>query len=69
MNAIADFSADDSLSRLDALEELSRRLLDRARAAGATQAEVSCSEDRGLNVNVRMGAVETVESTRDRSMA
>lgn len=68
MNAIADFSADDSLARLDALESLSRRLLDRARASGATQAEVSCSEDRGLNVNVRMGAVETVESTRDRSI-
>ena len=68
MNAIADFSADDSLVRLDALESLSRRLLDRARASGATQAEVSCSEDRGLNVNVRMGAVETVESTRDRSI-
>ncbi|MDR6840174.1 metalloprotease PmbA [Pseudoxanthomonas sacheonensis] len=68
MNAIADFSADDSLTRLDALESLSRRLLDRARASGATQAEVSCSEDRGLNVNVRMGAVETVESTRDRSI-
>jgi PmbA protein len=68
LNAIADFSADDSLARLDALEGLSRRLLDRARASGATQAEVSCSEDRGLNVNVRMGAVETVESTRDRSI-
>lgn len=68
MNAIADFSADDSLARLDALEGLSQRLLDRARASGATQAEVSCSEDRGLNVNVRMGAVETVESTRDRSI-
>ena len=68
MNAIADFSADDSLARLDALEGLSRRLLDRARASGASQAEVSCSEDRGLNVNVRMGAVETVESTRDRSI-
>jgi len=68
LNAIADFSADDSLVRLDALESLSRRLLDRARASGATQAEVSCSEDRGLNVNVRMGAVETVESTRDRSI-
>jgi len=68
LNAIADFSADDSLTRLDALESLSRRLLDRARASGASQAEVSCSEDRGLNVNVRMGAVETVESTRDRSI-
>ena len=68
MNAIADFSADDSLARLETLEGLSQRLLDRARASGATQAEVSCSEDRGLNVNVRMGAVETVESTRDRSI-
>ena len=68
MNAIADFSADDSRVRLDALADLSQRLLDRARALGATQAEVSCSEDRGLNVNVRMGAVETVESTRDRGI-
>ncbi|HEY5972971.1 MAG TPA: metalloprotease PmbA [Pseudoxanthomonas sp.] len=68
MNAIADFSAEDSLVRLDALADLSRRLLDRARELGASQAEVSCSEDRGLNVNVRMGAVETVESTRDRGI-
>ncbi|RYZ74546.1 MAG: metalloprotease PmbA [Lysobacteraceae bacterium] len=68
MNALADFSADDSQARLDALEDLSRRLLERARASGATQAEVNCSEDRGLNVNVRMGAVETVESTRDRGV-
>ncbi len=59
---------DDSLSRLDRLAELSQRLLDRARAQGATQAEVSCSEDRGLSVNVRMGAVETVESSRDRGI-
>ena len=68
MNAIADFSADDSLVRVEALAQLSQRLLDRARALGATQAEVSCSEDRGLNVNVRMGEVETVESTRDRGI-
>ena len=68
MNAITDFSADDSLVRLEALADLSGRLLERARALGASQAEVSCSEERGLNVNVRMGAVETVESTRDRSI-
>ena len=68
MNAIADFSADDSLVRVEALAQLSQRPLDRARALGATQAEVSCSEDRGLNVNVRMGEVETVESTRDRGI-
>jgi PmbA protein len=59
---------DDSEARLDRLSDLARDLLARARAQGATQAEVSCDEDRGLNVNVRMGAVESVESTRDRSI-
>jgi len=68
LNAITDFPADDSLVRLEALADLSGRLLERARALGASQAEVSCNEERGLNVNVRMGAVETVESTRDRSI-
>ncbi len=60
---------DDSHERLARLEQMAAQLLERARAAGATQAEVACSEDRGLNVNVRMGEVETVESTRDRSIA
>jgi len=60
---------DDSQARLDQLADISQRLLDRARAAGATQAEVSCSEERGLNISVRMGEVETVESTRDRGIA
>ncbi|MEQ1513639.1 MAG: metalloprotease PmbA [Lysobacteraceae bacterium] len=72
MNAIASppvtSGHDDSQARLDRLSELARDLLARARAQGATQAEVSCDEDRGLNVNVRMGAVESVESTRDRSI-
>lgn len=75
MNAIVSPSAsvtighDDSQARLDRLSDLARDLLARARAEGASQAEVSCSEDRGLNVNARMGAVESVESTRDRSIA
>ena len=60
---------DDSRERLDALAGISRRLLDACRARGATQAEVTCSEDAGLSVNVRMGEVETVESTRDRGIA
>ena len=70
MNAVisSDFS-DDSLPRLEQLAGLSQRLLDAARRRGASQAEVSCSEERGLNVNVRMGEVETVESTRDRGIA
>ncbi|HEV8694927.1 MAG TPA: metalloprotease PmbA [Lysobacter sp.] len=60
---------DDSPARLDRLAEISQRLLQRARARGATQAEVSCSEETGLSVNVRMGEVETVEATRDRGIA
>jgi PmbA protein len=60
---------DDSRERLDMLSGLSGRLLDACRARGASQAEVSCSEEAGLSVSVRMGAVETVESTRDRGIA
>jgi PmbA protein len=61
--------ADDSLQRLEQLADISQRLLERAKALGATQAEVSCSDERGLDVNVRLGEVETVESTRDRGIA
>ena len=64
-----DSGSDDSRSRLERLAGTAQQLLDRCRASGATQAEVSCSEEHGLNVNVRMGAVETVESTRDRGIA
>ena len=60
---------DDSRERLARLEDIAGQLLQRCRDAGASQAEVSCSEDRGLNVNVRMGEVESVESTRDRGIA
>lgn len=62
-------AADDSLQRLEQLADISQQLLARARALGASQAEVSCSEERGLDVNVRLGEVETVESTRDRGIA
>ncbi|MCI4566859.1 metalloprotease PmbA [Lysobacter sp. CFH 32150] len=72
MNELApshDNGTDDSRARLERLAGTAQQLLDRCRARGATQAEVSCSEEHGLNVNVRMGAVETVESTRDRGIA
>jgi PmbA protein len=62
-------AGDHSVARLDHLAGIAQQLLDRCRARGASQAEVSCSEEHGLNVNVRMGAVETVESTRDRGLA
>ncbi len=70
MNVISpEAAADDSLQRLEQLADISQQLLERARALGASQAEVSCSEERGLDVNVRLGEVETVESTRDRGIA
>ena len=70
MNSVAvPVSEDDSQERLQCLESLAGRLLDACRAQGASQAEVSCSEERGLSVGVRMGEVETVESTRDRGIA
>ncbi|CAN5680910.1 metalloprotease PmbA [soil metagenome] len=61
--------ADDSSARQEQLTEVAQRLLVACRARGASQAEVSCSEERGLNVRVRMGSVETVEATRDRGLA
>lgn len=61
--------AEDSPQRQQHLADLAADLLDRARVLGADQAEVACSERRGLSVNVRMGEVDTVQSTRDRSLA
>ncbi len=66
---IATSSTDDSQTRLDRLSGVAQRLLEGCAARGASQAEVSCNEDSGLAVNVRMGEVETVESTRDRGIA
>lgn len=54
---------------LDELANLAADVLARCRSLGATQAEVSLNLDAGLNVNVRMGEVETVEHTRDRGVA
>lgn len=51
------------------LSGLASEVLRLAAAAGASQAEVSISEDTGLSVNVRMGEVETVERTRDRGVS
>ena len=58
----------DHVARLDRLAEVASELLARCRAQGASQAEVSCGEEQGLNVEVRKGEVETVESTRDRGI-
>lgn len=59
-------SKDSSQQELDRLAGLAEDVIRRARAAGASQAEVAASIDTGLSVNVRLGEVETVEHTRDR---
>ncbi|WIG55893.1 MAG: TldE protein, part of TldE/TldD proteolytic complex [Rhodanobacteraceae bacterium] len=59
-------TADDSVAELERLADLADDVVRRARAAGASQAEVSASVSTGLSVNVRMGEVETVERNRDR---
>ncbi|WP_126536957.1 metalloprotease PmbA [Aerosticca soli] len=63
---MAETAPDASLADLDRLAELAEDVIRRARAAGASQAEVAASIDTGLSVNVRLGEVETVEHTRDR---
>ena len=60
---------DDSPQRIEALTALAERVLDLCKRSGASQAEVDCSESRGLSTSVRMGTVETVESTRDRGVS
>jgi PmbA protein len=55
-------------SRLQRLSELATDVLARCRRRGASQAELGINEDQGLNVNVRMGEVETIEYTRDRGL-
>ncbi len=54
---------------LDRLAELSALAVAEARRLGASQAEASANDERGLNVNVRLGEVESVERTRDRGIA
>ena len=46
------------------LEALVARVLDEAKAQGATAAEAGVSAGRGLSLTVRLGEVETVEFTR-----
>lgn len=61
-----DLSADAESARL---ADLAADVLDRCRTGGATEAEVGLSIDTGLEVNVRMGEVETIAHTRDRGLS
>ena len=61
-------AATDLASTRPELETLVARILEEARARGATQAEAGVSVDAGLSVNVRLGEVETLEYQRDRAL-
>ena len=72
MNTLIDKSRSNPHSQgeqADYLSELAEQVLGLCRQQGASQAEVSLSEDSGLSVNVRMAEVETVERTQDRGVA
>jgi PmbA protein len=55
-------------SRLPELSGIVAFVLEEARKAGATQAEADISLQKGLNVTVRLGEVETIEYQRDRAL-
>ena len=49
-------------------EEIARFVLDHAAQIGASAASVDVSEESGLAVTVRKGAVDTLEQTRDKAL-
>ncbi|MBV8782607.1 MAG: metalloprotease PmbA [Gammaproteobacteria bacterium] len=51
------------------LADVASLALEEARRRGATQCEADVSVSQGLSVNVRMGAVDTVEYQRDRGLS
>ncbi len=51
------------------LKELIQAVLDKAKTQGATAAAVAGHVDAGLQVNVRLGEVDTVEFHRDKGLA
>ncbi len=55
-------------SRIPELKDIIALALAEARGAGATQAEADVSLQKGLNVTVRLGEVETIEYQRDRGL-
>lgn len=58
----------DRDQELSSLTDSAQQALDHARSLGAQSSEVSASIHYGLDVNVRMGEVETLEHSRDRGL-
>lgn len=59
---------EDTGERLARLQETIEDLLEEAKRQGASAAEASVGSSAGLDVNVRLGEVETVEHTRDNGL-
>lgn len=60
---------DTSLAELGRLEQIAADVLVRCRALGADEAEVQAGISLGLEVDVRLGEVETLQHTRDRGVS
>ena len=60
---------DDSSAELDRLATLTEDVLRRCRTRGASEVDVGIGVDVGLEVNVRLGEVESIEHTRDRGLS
>jgi PmbA protein len=54
--------------RIPELSDIVSKVLAMARGAGASAAEADISLQKGLNVSVRLGEVETIEYQRDRAL-
>ena len=54
---------------LDSLREIAALAIDLARKNGTSASEAALSRTAGLDVNVRLGEVETIEHTRDNSLS
>lgn len=57
------------IDQLAGLSQIAERVLARAKVCGAEQAEVGINVSTGLNINVRMGEVETLEHSHDRGLS
>ncbi len=67
--AIAEGAVARAEQRLAEMRELAAEVLGRCARQGASQAEVGLSEDRGLEVGVRLGEVETLQFRHDRGLS
>jgi PmbA protein len=60
---------DDITQQKQNMQNLIENVLQKAKEKGATDVELGCSFGRGLDVNVRMGEVDTLEYQKDKEMS